>query len=144
MSAAAPAEEAVLASPHRFMLVSDLDWTMVRPAPALLLRSGPARCPRQTVQGKLAARCSSPPLTPSPPPLPLPRRPQVDHKDGTHDKLRAFNRLWLSQFAADSLLVFSTGRSPELFHELAVRTFCLLFLRMPLRLEPWHSPMTAV
>lgn len=43
----------------------------------------------------------------------------VDHNDATHDKLRRFNRLWLTEFAPDSLLVFSSGRSPELFHELA-------------------------
>ena len=46
--------------------------------------------------------------------------PQVDHADPTHASLLAFNRLWVSQFGADSLLVFSTGRSPELFHALAV------------------------
>ncbi|PSC72019.1 Sucrose-phosphatase 2 [Micractinium conductrix] len=60
-----------LARRARFMLVSDLDWTM------------------------------------------------VDHGDFNHAALRAFNRLWVSAYAPDSLLVFSTGRSPPLFHELA-------------------------
>ena len=46
---------------------------------------------------------------------------QVDHKDSTHEKLLAFNRLWMTRFDADSLLIYSTGRSPELFGELAVR-----------------------
>lgn len=45
----------------------------------------------------------------------------MDHSDATHDKLLRFNRLWVTEFAPDSLLVFSTGRSPLLFHELAVR-----------------------
>ncbi|KAL4520971.1 hypothetical protein Ndes2526B_g00149 [Nannochloris sp. 'desiccata'] len=54
-----------------FMLVSDLDWTM------------------------------------------------VDHKDETHEKLLEFNRVWMTHFASNSLLVFSTGRSPELFQHLA-------------------------
>lgn len=45
---------------------------------------------------------------------------QVNHADVVHQDLLRFNRLWLSEFAADSLLVFSTGRSPELFKELAV------------------------
>lgn len=43
----------------------------------------------------------------------------VNHADVVHQDLLRFNRLWLSEFAADSLLVFSTGRSPELFKELA-------------------------
>jgi hypothetical protein len=136
----------VLASPHRFMLVSDLDWTMVRPLMAQLPRSGSARSARRNVQGKLAAdrsraapagacRSSTAALLPSPPPA------QVDHNDGTHDKLRAFNRLWLSEFAADSLLVFSTGRSPELFHELAVR--CLAPPRQKHKHSAWIMHCTA-
>jgi hypothetical protein len=43
----------------------------------------------------------------------------VDHADATHEKLLRFNRCWMTEFAPDSLLVFSTGRSPPLFHDLA-------------------------
>lgn len=49
------------------------------------------------------------------------QRTQVDHKDVTHDSLLEFNKLWLRECAHDSLLVFSTGRSPQLFEKLAVR-----------------------
>ncbi|KAI8467278.1 MAG: sucrose-6F-phosphate phosphohydrolase-domain-containing protein [Monoraphidium minutum] len=42
----------------------------------------------------------------------------VQNEDASHARLLAFNRLWAASFAADSLLVFSTGRSPSLFAEL--------------------------
>lgn len=45
---------------------------------------------------------------------------QVDHNDPEHKKLKAFNDLWTSHFAKDSLLIFSTGRSHPLFIELRV------------------------
>jgi hypothetical protein len=40
---------------------------------------------------------------------------QVQNEDLTHEKLQMFNRLWSINFSGDSLLVFSTGRSPNLF-----------------------------
>lgn len=61
---------AILQKKHRFMLVSDLDWTM------------------------------------------------VDHDDHDHTALNTFNALWKDKFAADSLLVFSTGRSRTLYEDL--------------------------
>lgn len=45
---------------------------------------------------------------------------QVDHNDKDNAALRAFNDLWSSHFARDSLLVFSTGRSHHLYEELRV------------------------
>lgn len=42
----------------------------------------------------------------------------VDHHDTQFTSLLAFNRLWTSKFAHDSLLVFSTGRSLELYKQL--------------------------
>lgn len=47
--------------------------------------------------------------------------PQVDHDDKDHTALRAFNDLWQQHFAADCLLVFSTGRSRHLYEALKVR-----------------------
>eukprot|EP00475_Leptophrys_vorax_P000767 TRINITY_DN10420_c0_g1_i1.p1 TRINITY_DN10420_c0_g1~~TRINITY_DN10420_c0_g1_i1.p1 ORF type:complete len:354 (+),score=-0.51 TRINITY_DN10420_c0_g1_i1:38-1099(+) len=42
----------------------------------------------------------------------------VDHKDGNHTALREFGSLWQSAFSSNSLLVYSTGRSPTLYLEL--------------------------
>lgn len=47
--------------------------------------------------------------------------PQADHDDKEHKALNAFNELWRSKFAQDSLLVFSTGRSHALYTQLQVR-----------------------
>ena len=44
----------------------------------------------------------------------------MDHEDKEHAALMAFNELWKSKFAHDSLLVFSTGRSHHLYEELRV------------------------
>lgn len=49
---------------------------------------------------------------------------QVDHNDKENKALNAFNELWESKFAKDSLLVFSTGRSHALYSELRVRIGC--------------------
>ena len=48
---------------------------------------------------------------------------QVDHNDKENLALNAFNQLWKTQFAKDSLLVFSTGRSHALYSELRVSSF---------------------
>eukprot|EP00898_Chlorokybus_atmophyticus_P003795 jgi/Chlat1/4416/Chrsp29S04544 len=42
----------------------------------------------------------------------------VDHEDPDHTSLHRFNEVWTSQCAHDSLLVFSTGRSPTMYQEL--------------------------
>ncbi|KAL6783992.1 SPH3 [Auxenochlorella protothecoides x Auxenochlorella symbiontica] len=43
----------------------------------------------------------------------------VDHNDHTHDKLLRLNHVWNTDLSHDSLLVYSTGRSPHLYEELA-------------------------
>jgi len=113
------------------MLVSDLDWTMVR---LRHLECVHKRCTFPFLTTAIVADrrslllclplhhpffslTSSPPLLHSSP-LFL----QVDHNDKEHLKLNQFNDLWKSQFQSDSFLVFSTGRSPHLFHQLASHT----------------------
>lgn len=101
----------ILQQKHRFILVSDLDWTMVN------LRSKPDRrskndgfanrAPELRVllwSGPYSAQCNL----------------QVDHEDKQHKALDRFGQLWKDKFAADSLLVFSTGRSLALYEELRV------------------------
>jgi hypothetical protein len=51
---------------------------------------------------------------------------QVQNEDPTHERLQLFNKLWTIHFAHDSLLVFSTGRSPNLFCNLWVSNTAVL------------------
>eukprot|EP00193_Tetraselmis_chui_P001548 CAMPEP_0177763246 /NCGR_PEP_ID=MMETSP0491_2-20121128/6771_1 /TAXON_ID=63592 /ORGANISM="Tetraselmis chuii, Strain PLY429" /LENGTH=275 /DNA_ID=CAMNT_0019279345 /DNA_START=183 /DNA_END=1010 /DNA_ORIENTATION=+ len=50
----------------------------------------------------------------------------VDHSDTQHAALRAFAAVWKSHFERDSLLVFNTGRSLQLFNQLQADTPHLL------------------
>jgi hypothetical protein len=45
---------------------------------------------------------------------------QVQNEDLSHERLQMFNKLWTINFSHDSLLIFSTGRSPNLFCQLWV------------------------
>lgn len=58
---------------------------------------------------------------------------QVDHKDENSDSLRRFSALWDEKYVKDSLLVYSTGRSPSLYLELKAQKP----LRTPGMLQ-WH------
>eukprot|EP01025_Chloroclados_australasicus_P007816 TRINITY_DN12625_c0_g1_i1.p1 TRINITY_DN12625_c0_g1~~TRINITY_DN12625_c0_g1_i1.p1 ORF type:complete len:325 (-),score=20.63 TRINITY_DN12625_c0_g1_i1:336-1181(-) len=42
----------------------------------------------------------------------------VDHDDPKHSRLLEFNEIWKEKFQKDSLLIFSTGRSPILYKDL--------------------------
>lgn len=44
----------------------------------------------------------------------------MDHDDREHAALNKFGQLWKDNFASDSLLVFSTGRSHALYEQLRV------------------------
>ena len=50
----------------------------------------------------------------------------VDHSDHRFPTLIEFNKLWLSKFAHDSYLVFSTGRSLESYTKNLLKTVPLL------------------
>lgn len=60
---------------------------------------------------------------------------QVDHDDHDNAALTAFNQLWESKFAKDSLLVFSTGRSHALYTDLRV-----MQIHSPLLFCKWWVP----
>jgi hypothetical protein len=45
----------------------------------------------------------------------------VQNEDPTHRMLLAFNCAWQSALGSHCLLVYSTGRSPELYRKLWVR-----------------------
>lgn len=89
----------VLNKAYRFILVSDLDWTMVSSLDSPSVARAVHRSPKVSYA-------------------------QVDHDDKENKSLLAFNELWKSHFQQDCLLVFSTGRSLTLYNELRV---CFLF-----------------
>eukprot|EP00271_Cylindrocystis_brebissonii_P010426 TRINITY_DN2660_c0_g1_i1.p1 TRINITY_DN2660_c0_g1~~TRINITY_DN2660_c0_g1_i1.p1 ORF type:complete len:425 (+),score=58.93 TRINITY_DN2660_c0_g1_i1:135-1409(+) len=45
----------------------------------------------------------------------------VDHQDATSNSLLRFNALWAAEYAHDSVLVYSTGRSPSLYDKIRQR-----------------------
>jgi sucrose-6-phosphatase len=57
----------------------------------------------------------SPPLSLFPSPN---QKKKVDHADPAHTALKTFSSLWDAHFAADCLLVYSTGRSHALYEQL--------------------------
>lgn len=85
-----------LNGPARLMIVSDLDHTMVG-----IYDLSCQLCDNHTYVLILAVFY-----------------PQVDHHDAESLSLLRFNALWEANYRHDSLLVFSTGRSPTLYKEL--------------------------
>ncbi|CAI5495792.1 unnamed protein product [Closterium sp. Naga37s-1] len=61
----------------------------------------------------------------------------VDHKDPNHESLREFASLWQSTFAGDSLLVYSTGRSPTLYNQLKSQVLLLTPGNAGITHGPW-------
>ena len=86
-----------LRNPARLMVVSDLDHTMVR----LVIVCFDAN----TTVFLFYFHTNSMLL-------------QVDHHDSENLSLLRFNALWEANYRHDSLLVFSTGRSPTLYKQL--------------------------
>lgn len=64
----------------------------------------------------------------------------MDHDDKEHAALNKFGQLWQDKFAADSLLVFSTGRSHALYEELRVGAACLCVPDLADRPIEAHNP----
>lgn len=126
-----------------FMLVSDLDHTMVSRGRARARReeaggeSTPAAvrggcglegAPRPQPKPLLHHHLPTPNPFPNlhhPPQTPTTNNPnkktktkQVQNEDPNHARQLTFNAAWQREFGARSLLVWSTGRSPRLFREL--------------------------
>lgn len=99
------------------------------------IRSGVAEQPGPPVAGLLGAWTVPVGHNPSP------RLPgaQVDHHDKTHDKLLRFNNAWDTELANDSLLIYSSGRSPHLYEKLAVRVVVFRMQGSRGRLGRWVS-----
>lgn len=87
-----------LKNPARLMIVSDLDHTMVRLC----------NCLDANTEVVLFYFHMNSMLL------------QVDHHDSENLSLLRFNALWEAKYREDSLLVFSTGRSPTLYKQLRI------------------------
>lgn len=86
-----------LKSPPPLMIVSDLDHTMVRICFVFFRQTKYSRFLDVMIQVSFS---------------------QVDHQDHENISLLRFNSLWEYTYRRDSLLIFSTARSPILYKEL--------------------------